>query len=331
MKHNLSYYIENYFNKYLLKEIGVSNNTIISYSKTIIQLISYINSIGKNITFQDINSDLIEEFLLQLETEKNISISTRNQKLACIHSLFKYIQKRELSCFDLCNQILSIKTKKTPISIVSYMSIDEIKILLSTSNLKQMNEYRDFTILTLLYETGCRVQELIDLKLNNLRINEYSSIELIGKGNKARLVPISCGVKKIIGKYINDFEIINGDEYLFKNKYNNKFTRKGIQYIIDKYVELSRKNNPTLFKQKITPHIFRHSRAMHLLEAGVNLIYIRDILGHTSVITTEIYAKTNPKIKEKIIEDNSQALNIKSKYSDIQQDELLKYLHEISK
>lgn len=331
MKYDLSYYIERYFNNFLSKEIGVSNNTIMSYSKTIIQLINYINSIGKKVTFGDIDSKLIEAFLLQLESEKNISISTRNQKLACIHSLFKYIQKRELSCFELCNQILNIKTKKTPMSIVPYMSIDEIKILLSKPNLKIINEYRDFTILTLLYETGCRVQELIDLKLNNLRISEHSSIELIGKGNKARLVPISCDVKKILQKYINDFKIINSEEYLFKNKYNNKFTRKGIQYIIDKYIEIAREDNPTLFNQKITPHVFRHSKAMHLLEAGVNLIYIRDILGHTSVVTTEIYAKTNPKIKEKIIEDNSKALKIESKYSKNSKEDLLKYLYEISK
>lgn len=327
MNNTFPYYVTNYFKDYLPKVKSYSSNTIKSYKETIIQLINYFedNKIDYS-KIDNINSDVINNFLLYLENENNLSISSRNQRLSAIHSLFKYIQKRELSYFDKCSQILSIEYKKTPLTIVSYLSIDEIKSLLSIPNIKDDNEFRHLIILTLLYETGARVSELINVKLIDINFNNTPYIILHGKGNKTRSVPISKDVSNMLKTYLNRFNIKDQNDYILKNKLNEKITRDGVQYIIDTYIKRAKEKYPNYYIQKITNHSFRHSKAMHLLEAGVNLIYIRDILGHKSITTTEIYAKTNPEIKRKAIEDNSQTIKVADKYSTKNKNELLEWL-----
>lgn len=327
MNNTFSYYVTNYFKDYLPKVKSYSSNTIKSYKETIIKLINYFenNKIDYS-KIDNINSDVINNFLLYLENENNLSISSRNQRLSAIHSLFKYIQKRELSYFDKCSQILSIEYKKTPLTIVSYLSIDEIKSLLSIPNIKDDNEFRHLIILTLLYETGARVSELINVKLIDINFNNTPYIILHGKGNKTRSVPISKDVSNMLKIYLNRFNIKDQNDYILKNKLNGKITRDGVQYIIDTYIKRAKEKYPNYYIQKITNHSFRHSKAMHLLEAGVNLIYIRDILGHKSITTTEIYAKTNPEIKRKAIEDNSQTIKVADKYSTKNKNELLEWL-----
>lgn len=327
MNNNFPYYVTNYFKEYLPKVKGYSSNTIKSYKETMIQLINYFESNKIDyFDIQNIDYDVINNFLLYLEKENNLSIQSRNQRLSAIHSLFKYIQKRELSYFDKCSQILSIEYKKTPVTIVSYLSMDEIKILLSIPNVEDDNEFRHLMILTLLYETGARVSELINIKLNDINFNNKPYVILHGKGNKTRSVPISKDVSNMLKTYLNRFNINEQDDYILKNRLNEKITRDGVQYIIDTYVSKAKEKYPNLYNKKITNHSFRHSKAMHLLEAGVNLVYIRDILGHKSIITTEIYAKTNPEIKRKAIEDNSQSIKVNDKYDDKNKNDLLNWL-----
>lgn len=327
MNNSFSYYVTNYFKNYLSKIKNYSSNTIKSYKDTITQLITYFenNKIDYS-NIQNIDYDVINNFLLYLEKENNLSVSSRNQRLSAIHSLFKYIQKRELSYFDKCSQILSIEYKKTPTTIVSYMSMEEIKILLSIPNIKNDNEFRHLMILTLLYETGARVSELINIKLKDINLMNKPYIVLHGKGNKTRSVPISKVVLNMINVYITRFKIDEQNDYVLGSKYSNKISRFGVQHIIDTYVKKAKEKHPNYYTQKITNHSFRHSRAMHLLESGVNLIYIRDILGHESITTTEIYAKTNPEIKRKAIEENSQTIHVKNKYSNDTKDDLLHWL-----
>ena len=181
-------------------------------------------------------------------------------------------------------------------------------------------------ILTLLYETGARVSELINIKLEDITLNNTPYIILHGKGNKTRSVPISKDVSNILKTYLSRFSINNQNDYILKNRLNEKITRDGVQYIIDTYIEKAKEKYPNLYNKKITNHSFRHSKAMHLLEAGVNLVYIRDILGHKSITTTEVYAKTNPEIKRKAIEDNSQSIKVNDKYGIENKNDLLNWL-----
>lgn len=327
---NLGFYITKFFSEYLPSNLGASINTVKSYRDTFVQFISFFETKYKikssKLSFDDITASSIEDFLLWLEEEKRISIATRNQRLGAIHSFFKYIQHREPAYFNLCTSILSIGFKKTPLSAISYLSLDEIKILFSLPNKKIKQEYRDLTMLVILYDTGARVQELLDLKLQQIRLDSKPIVYLQGKGNKTRVVPIGNDTANIIKKYIVDNAITIQTDNLFKNKQQKPLTRAGVDYVLNKYIEIGRKQKPNLFKKTVSPHCMRHSKAMHLLEAGVNLIYIRDFLGHASVTTTEIYAKTNPELKRKFLEESSVSLGVTSKYSKKNKEDLLQWL-----
>lgn len=333
MKNNLNYYISKFFSEYLPSVKGVSINTITSYRDTFVSLLQYLEDVKKidisNLALNSIDNIIIEDYLQYLEDVKHNSISTRNQRLSAICSFYKYLKNRELSCFEIYSSIQSIPNKKTLNKSLSYFSKNEIEILINMPNTKEKIGFRDYVLLLFMYETACRAQELSDLTLKQLFFDDNSYVILIGKGNKERNVPISKELKKVFQKYIETFKIVDENEIVFKNKYNQKITTKGIEYILLKYINLAKLKYKDKFKNHYSNHSMRHSRAMHLLESGVNLIYIRDILGHTSVTTTEIYAKTNPVIKEKQIMEHTKQLNVKEKYSLSQKEDLLKFLKNL--
>ena len=327
-----SYHITKYFSEYLSSVKGVSNKTIQSYRDTFVIFLDYIHEVYKlninKLSIHDIDEIIIEKFLECLENNRKNSISTRNQRLAALHSFYRYLQKRELSCYDLCSRILSIPNKKTPTKTISYFSVDEITKLINMPNTKTKDGFRDYTLLLFMYETAARAQEVADLKVNQLILGENSSVILTGKGNKSRRIPITNELSQTLDKYIKTFHITE-DEIIFKNRRNEKLTTKGIEYILYKYIKNCKATYPKQFKNHYSNHSMRHSRAMHLLESGINLIYIRDILGHSSVVTTEIYAKTNAIIKEKQIREHSKNLQVKERYSENQKADLLKYLKNL--
>jgi len=313
----LGYYITKYFSEYLPSVKGVSKNTVQSYRDTFVIFLDYLHKTYKlntnKLLISIIDDLMIESFLDYLEKDRKNSISTRNQRLAGIHSFYRYLQKRELSCYDLCCRILSIPNKKAPIKTISYFSIDEITKLINEADTRTKMGFRDYALLLFMYETAARAQEVADLKVKQFIFDESSSVILTGKGNKSRRIPMTNELVQIMKKYIKAYKI-KDDDSVFKNKQNNKLTTKGIEYILTKYIRKCKDKYPNQFKDHYSNHSMRHSRAMHLLESGVNLIYIRDILGHTSVVTTEIYAKTNPFIKEKQIKEHSKNLETKERY-----------------
>ena len=329
MNKNLNYYITNYFSEYLPNVIGARKRTINSYRDTFVILLEYLQKEYK-ININKMNIDVIEykkieKFLDYLENERNNSVSTRNQRFAAISSFYKYLQKRELAVFDLCSDILTIPKKRAETKVMSYFSVDEIKLLINKPDTKTKYGFRNYLILLFMYETACRAQEISDLQRKQLFL-EDNYVVLIGKGNKSRRIPITKELSTLLTKYIKIFKNESEDCYVFKNACNQKITTKGIEYILTKYVKECKEKYRDKFKNNYTNHSMRHTRAMHLLEAGVNLIYIRDILGHSSVTTTEIYAKTNPKIKEQQILQHSQNLQVKQRYSQKQKQDLINFL-----
>ena len=329
-KNTFSYHLTKYFVEYLPKQTAASPNTIRSYRDTFVQLMEFYKTEYRlppeKLEYKEFTADRIECFLTYLEATRGIAICTRNQRLAAIHAFFKYLQYRDPAGFEQCTQVLSVPFKKAPVKPMNYMSVEEIKFLFSIPDQKEDSQLRDLSIMALLYETGARVQELIDLCPADIRFSTTVIAELHGKGNKTRLVPVNEDAAAIVRNYILRCNRTNADEPLFVNRKGEKLTRAGIQYIIDKYVSTAHVRRPDLFRSKITNHCFRHSKAMHLLEAGVNLIYIRDLLGHTSVVTTEIYAKTNPKIKEEQLKKHGTSVETAQKYSKKQKEDLIDWL-----
>lgn len=160
-------------------------------------------------------------------------------------------------------------------------------------------------MLALMYDSGCRVQELIDLNPSMVRLEPPCTVKLIGKGKKARIVPLLEDQTKHLRIYMKENRLLEpySNMYpLFSNNRGEKLTRAGVNYILKKYAKRAREKSSSLIPEKLSCHCLRHSLAMHLLQAGVNLVYIRDILGHESVQVTEVYAKTDSRLKREAIE-----------------------------
>lgn len=301
-------YISKFLTIYLSNQKNVSKNTILSYRDTFKLLIKYCRDIKglrpERITLEYLSSELITLFLEWLEIERSCSISTRNQRLAAIHSFFRYVQAEAPSQIYGFQKVLAIPIKKSEKPIVEHLTPDGIKLLLDQPDRHTLRGRRNLTLLSVLYDTGARVQELIDLKVCDIIIDVPAVIIITGKGNKTRRVPIMKNTVILLKTYLEENKL-NDDwknKYpLFANNQHNKLTKEGVSYIITKYVELARTVS-TIVPSKVTPHMLRHSKAMHLLQAGVNLIYIRDFLGHVDIKTTEIYARTDTETKRKAIE-----------------------------
>lgn len=301
--------LADFLTKYLPAERGMSNNTIASYRTTFILLISFMEDVKgikpQKLTFKHLTRTYIEEFLSYLEKERNCSVSTRNVRLAALHSFFKFVQYEWPEQLDECRRILSIKVKKSRRGTINYLSIEGIRLLLSRPDLSTRRGVRDLAMLALMYDSGARVQEIIDLTPESIRLDKPYTIKLTGKGNKARIVPLMDQEVVHLKNYMSKNSLMEGyaGTYpLFFNNRHEKLTRAGVTYILHKYAAMVRNDYPSLIPQKVSCHSLRHSKAMHLLQAGVNLVYIRDVLGHESVITTELYARVDSKQKREAIE-----------------------------
>ncbi|MDO8685400.1 MAG: site-specific integrase [Clostridiales bacterium] len=306
---DFAYYLTNFFTKYLPAECGVSTNTVSSYRDTFLLFIAYVrDEKGKAIErlhLKDINKELITDFLNWIETGRKCSIPTRNVRLTAIHSFFQYLQYEYPDFLLEWQKILAIPVKKGERGTLNYMSLEGIKLLLGMPDQRTKPGRRDLALLSLMYDTGARVQEIADLTPSMVRLSKPSTIKLIGKGNKARIVPLMDKQVDILNYYMteNKLNAPYANQYpLFSNNRKEKLTRAGIGYILDKYVTIARSKDASLIPQKFSCHCMRHSKAMHMLQSGVNLVYIRDMLGHVSVQTTEIYARADSRKKREAIE-----------------------------
>lgn len=206
---------------------------------------------------------------------------------------------------DRWQEILSIKSKRARLKPMTFLSVDGVRLLLKQIPTDSIYGRRNLAMFALLYDTGARVQELILLRPCDLHLESPAYLILQGKGNKNRAVPLHEKQVAILRKYINDNKLYRTElqtEPLFRNRNGSRLTGAGVTYLLMKYVTLAHMKNPDLVPKRISPHCLRHSKAMHLLQAGVNLVYIRDILGHVSILTTEIYARADSKQKREALE-----------------------------
>lgn len=293
MNKDFPYYLSNFLQEYLNIERNFSNNTIISYKKAFQLLVEYLIKKKsfklKDVTFTNVTREIIIDFLDYLEIEKKNSIRTRNQRLAAIKSFYQYCAIDEIDNIDNIKKILSIHSKKGTKKIVDFLTEEEVKIIFDNIDVSLKKGKRNLTLLVLLYDTAARASEIINLKVNDIHLEE-KYIVLEGKGKKKRIVPIMEQTKILLISYLNSFDIKSG--YLFQNK-NNKMNERFIRDVI---------NACNILEKKISPHTFRHTRAVHLLDKGVNIVYIQELLGHSSINTTMEYAKVIEKSKFNAIE-----------------------------
>lgn len=299
-----------YLSEFLQWQRNVSTNTIKTYRDTFKQLLFYMDTECKirseYLTFNRINSETIKNFLFWLENTRGVGVNTRNQRLAAIHSFYRYVQSEHPEILFECQKILGIPFKKRQQGIIEHLTQENLQLLLKQPDITSKRGRRDLAIMVTLYDTGARIQELIDLKACDVRLSKPATITLTGKGNKKRCVPIMDKTCSLLEKYMNEHHLLeNGKQnyHLFYNNRSHPFTRPGISYILEKYFNIAKESNTkSVFPQSIHPHMLRHTKALHLLEAGVNLIYIRDFLGHVNVTTTEVYLRVDTEMKRKALE-----------------------------
>jgi len=306
---DLSECLSGYLSVYLPGKRNMSENTIRSYCDTFRLFLLYCRDVeGRKIErlrFKDIDLRLIEKFLDWLEEERHCSISTRNQRLAALRSFFRYAQAELPEYMSLCQKIAAVPPKKTPPPEIGYLSIDIIRNILRQADAQTAKGRRDLVLLSVLYDTGARVGELVGLSAKDVRLELPAQIKLFGKGRKTRWVPLTERTVSLLKDYFaeNGLEsIADGERPLFVNKFGSRLTRAGVSYILRKYFNRA-KTTVAWMPDSVSPHVLRHSKAVHLLQAGVNLIYIRDLLGHVDVSTTQVYARADVEMKRAALQN----------------------------
>ena len=300
-------YLSNFLGLHLPGMRNLSFNTICSYRDTYRLLLVYCSSnCGikvERLSLAQLTEDLVLGFLDWVQKERHCGIATRNQRLAAIHALFRYIQIEAPENMARSQKILAIPLKKNLKPSVRYLTPEAVRQILEQPNRNTVEGRRDLSILGLLYDTGARVQELVDLAVRDVRLDKPPIITLTGKGRKTRHVPLMSNTAELMARYMKENDLFHKshDSCLFVNRQGTKFNRAGIAYILAKYASQARKDYAEI-PEGITPHIFRHSKAMHLLQSGVPLVYIRDLLGHADIGTTDIYARANTEMKRKALE-----------------------------
>lgn len=323
---NFSDYLLNYLTKYLPLHQGASENTIKSYRDSFTLWLKFcregLNIHPEKVVMGTLSRTNIEQYLLWLEKNRSCGVNTRNHRLTVMQAFLRYVSLENPEHLPLLNAILEIKCKKAPTKPVEYLSLDELQRIFAQPNTNTSKGKRDLALLSLLYDAGARVSEIINLKLCHVRLMKPATVALTGKGGKSRVVPITGDVLRILSNYIGTACSLVSDDYLFVNAKGEKLTRSGVEFILSKYAKEAD-------VRSVSPHVLRHSKAMHLVQAGVNIVYIRDFLGHSSIQTTEIYAKADSESKRRALEQASQSLVPKSKFSNAKRSELMTWLKEL--
>ena len=324
---DFGYYAPKFLADHLPAKRGCSARTVASYRDAIVLFMEFMAKEGHEpLTLEDVDAEAVESFLDHLESDRGNSVATRNQRQAALNSFLSYVRAREPELYGQLTEALAVPRKKAEKPAIAYLTVAETEALFASIDDTSFDGLRDKAMLAFLYETAARVSELTGCLSCQLRFDSSPYVELRGKGGKVRNVPVGDSFAELLKSYMEAHGVAGGRETLFANRYGQPLTQKGVSYVLDKHLAEASKSMPGISRKKITCHCLRHSRAMHLLEAGVNLIYIRDILGHASVTTTEIYAKANPELTRKYLAEHSASYSASGKYSQQDKEDLIKWL-----
>jgi site-specific recombinase XerD len=304
---SLGPWLRRFLLEYLISDRNLSRNTQRSYRDTFCLLIPFVAAAtGKTadqLTVMDLSAELIRRFLQYLEEQRHCSVATRNQRLAAIHALARYIG---LHCPELIawsGQMRAVPFKKASKPQLTYLEKEEIDALLAAPDRATAQGRRDHALLLFLYNTGARADEAAQLKIADLNLapapkKSFSSVRIRGKGNKLRQCPLWAQTVEELRPLIGQRQ---EDEHVFLNRRAQPLTRFGIHTLVERYVAKASTELPSLSKKRVSPHTIRHATATHLLRAGVDLNTIRAWLGHVSLETTNIYAEIDLEMKAKAL------------------------------
>jgi integrase/recombinase XerD len=296
---SLALALKGFLSDYLPRVRGTSPHTILSYRDAIKLLLVHLSRKKgipvANLTIEEIGVTEIVAFLDYLERDRNNGVGTRNRRLAALHSFFRYVAETRPVRIEQCQRILNIPFKRASVRPVEYLEFEEIKEVLAEIDRSKVVGRRDYLLLTLMFNTGARVQEVLDLRVNNLQLSRPASVRIFGKGRKERICPIWPETAQLLREHTQGMD---GNARVFANHIGGPLTRFGVRYILSKHLQ----NAASLRGKRLHPHSLRHSTAVHLLKSGVDLSTIANWLGHSSVNTTNKYASMDMDMKRLALE-----------------------------
>jgi site-specific recombinase XerD len=310
-------WLTRFFTNHLAGERAVSPKTIVAYRDAIKLLLIWFRDTERippeKLRLSDIDRPRVLRFLDWLETERGCGAATRNQRLAVIKSFCRYTAVEQPEKLDQVTQVLAIRQKRAPARDLGHLTGDEVKTLLAQPGTGNARAVRDTVLLAVAYDTAARVQELCDLNIADIRAANPTTVTIRGKGSKTRYVPLMEPTAELLVDYLEHHDRHPGlgadTSPLFHGPNHSRLTRSGIEKLLARHVRAVRARDPSWAPGlPITPHTLRRTRAMHLIQAEVNLIYIRDLLGHADISTTEIYARADAETKRKAIENAYESL-----------------------
>lgn len=298
----LGRWVRRFLLEHLVAERNLSRNTQASYRDTLALLLPFASRQGggaiDRMTVEALTPAIVRKFLDHLEHDRRCSGVTRNQRLATIHSLARFIGMRSPVHLAWCAEVRAVPFKKTAKTVIGYLEKAEMDALLSQPDRRTRLGARDHTLLLFLYNSGARADEAAKLTIGNLQLGGSPSVRLHGKGNKFRTCPLWATTATSLSRLVGDR---NTASAVFSNRINQPLTRFGIHRIVTQYAELTSKSMPSLAAKRVSPHTIRHTTAVHLLRAGVDINTIRAWLGHVSLDTTHIYAEVDMEMKAKAL------------------------------
>lgn len=298
--------IHRFFEQYLPHLRGMSIHTIRSYRDALVLYIQFASKINnrpiERLDINDVNRECVMGFLRHLESERGNSIATRNARLAALHTFARFLVAEHPDCLALLQGVLAIPVKRgAREKPIDYFESNEMAALLGSIDRSTSCGARDYVLFALLFNTGARVQEILDLRIRDIRLESPSQVRLHGKGNKVRLCPIWPGTASLLRDLISGAPSADKQDstatFVFRNHRGGKLTRFGVRYRLKKHVTASASDAPTVLDKQLHPHSLRHSTAIHLLKSGVDFATISQWLGHASVDTTMRYARADLDIK----------------------------------
>jgi integrase/recombinase XerD len=297
--------LEGFFVERLMTQKCVSQETISAYRDTFRLLLKYGRErIGKSpavLNINDLDAPFICNFLNHLEQDRDNTPRTRNYRLAAIRSFFRYVSYREPQLSGHIQQVLAIPSKRWQKGLIDFLSIKEVNAILEAVDRKAWTGRRDYALFSLAVQTGLRVSELIHLCCDDIFLEASAYVRCHGKGRKDRCVPIRKSIITVMKAWLREHSK-GPSAPLFPSSRGVKLSRDGVQYILDKHVAAAQYNCPSLSKKRVTPHVLRHTAAVHLLQSGVGLSVIALWLGHESIESTQIYVDSDLEYKRRILE-----------------------------
>jgi integrase/recombinase XerD len=294
---------ESFFQNYLQNTRGASAHTVRAYRDTLklfyLFLANQRRKAVADLALEDIQSDAVLAFLDYIESRRGNSAVTRNCRLAAVRSFVQHLLRQDVTRAGQYGRILAIHNKRALSRATVYLEPEEARAVIAAVDRECRDGERDHALLLFLYNTGARVSEMLAVRACDLRLESPRQVRLLGKGQKERICPLWSETALALRRIIPTGRT---EDPLFRNASGAPLTRDGVAYLLAKYVRLATQRVPALGKRHVTPHVMRHSCAVALLQAGVDVSVIRDYLGHASVATTSRYITTNLQMKREVLE-----------------------------